>query len=199
MDAWHGATSNQEEDVNGPEKLKEALCRYGAQTRCAAALGVTPTTIHAYTTGKQRPSLRTAVQLWAYTGGAVSPQDWIDDRDWKGLLPAEQPDPRNDGVDVIADLILCLPGLRLNPEAKGALARALAFRRTLGISRYGQPLMSNDGRDTLRDLNDELLDAAAYAWSLHIKEGAEWAGVAEALLMMLVGPAPDATPAPEAE
>jgi plasmid maintenance system antidote protein VapI len=71
--------------MKGPKKLKEALSRHGAQVECAKAIGTTQQAINALTTGRQGPSLRTAVLLWAYTGGAVSPQDWIDAEDWKGL------------------------------------------------------------------------------------------------------------------
>jgi hypothetical protein len=35
-------------------------------------------------------------------------------------------------------------------------------RRELGVSRYGIPLQAHNGRDALRDLYEELLDACAY-------------------------------------
>jgi hypothetical protein len=38
----------------------------------------------------------------------------------------------------------------------------IAQRRRLGIQRYGTALQANNGRDALRDLYEELLDAACY-------------------------------------
>lgn len=39
----------------------------------------------------------------------------------------------------------------------------MAERDKLGRERYGTPLQPNNGRDALRDLYEELLDACAYA------------------------------------
>lgn len=36
-------------------------------------------------------------------------------------------------------------------------------RRRIGIARYGRPLQAHNGRDALRDLREELLDALAYS------------------------------------
>jgi hypothetical protein len=38
----------------------------------------------------------------------------------------------------------------------------LAARREVGIARYGTALQAHNGRDALRDLYEELLDAACY-------------------------------------
>lgn len=38
-------------------------------------------------------------------------------------------------------------------------------RRQVGIERYGVPLQAGNGRDNRRDLIEELLDAAVYAWA----------------------------------
>lgn len=35
-------------------------------------------------------------------------------------------------------------------------------RDQLGLRKYGRPLLPNDGRDSLQDLYEELLDAAVY-------------------------------------
>ncbi len=45
------------------------------------------------------------------------------------------------------------------------LLDAMSARRALGIERYGQPLRRGDGRDHRRDLAEELLDAAVYAYA----------------------------------
>jgi hypothetical protein len=42
----------------------------------------------------------------------------------------------------------------------------LKARLKLGISRYGFGLQANNGRDALRDLYEELLDAACYTRQL---------------------------------
>lgn len=45
----------------------------------------------------------------------------------------------------------------------GELVERLEERRATGLRRYGQPLRAFNGRDAARDLEDELLDGAAYA------------------------------------
>lgn len=63
-------------------------------------------------------------------------------------------------MDVWRDLIDTVgPG---RPDLVGAMEE----RRALGIERYGAPLRLDDGRDHVRDLVEELLDGAAYAWRL---------------------------------
>lgn len=47
-------------------------------------------------------------------------------------------------------------------DVQQALIRALRERREHGIRKYGQPLMTEDGRDTLRDAWEEALDLACY-------------------------------------
>lgn len=48
-------------------------------------------------------------------------------------------------------------------QAIQSLVRAdLVEREALGISRYGTALQANNGRDALRDLYEELLDACCY-------------------------------------
>jgi hypothetical protein len=70
------------------------------------------------------------------------------------------PVPGHDDVweEVIADLVA--------RDVPASLIRRCRDRRAIGIARYGQPLSRDDGRDHRRDLDEELLDAAAYAWAL---------------------------------
>ena len=42
------------------------------------------------------------------------------------------------------------------------VVRLINERRELGVKRYGSPLMTHNGRDSLVDLRDELLDALMY-------------------------------------
>jgi hypothetical protein len=49
------------------------------------------------------------------------------------------------------------------PSVQGMVIADLETRLQVGIQRYGTPLQPNNGRDALRDLYEELLDAACYA------------------------------------
>lgn len=51
------------------------------------------------------------------------------------------------------------PGL---PSIQAAVRADLESRERLGISRYGTALQPHNGRDALRDLYEELLDACCY-------------------------------------
>lgn len=62
----------------------------------------------------------------------------------------DQPLPTPGKRDVLAELAAVMPP-------------ALAARRAIGIRRYGTPLQTWNGRDVHQDLDDELLDALAYA------------------------------------
>lgn len=62
--------------------------------------------------------------------------------------PEDQPLPeRRDDLPAIQDLVLA----------------DIEARKALGIQRYGQLLKAHDGRDNLRDLYEELMDACIYA------------------------------------
>lgn len=49
------------------------------------------------------------------------------------------------------------------PSVQGMVIADLQVRLQVGIQRYGTALQPNNGRDALRDLYEELLDAACYA------------------------------------
>lgn len=49
------------------------------------------------------------------------------------------------------------------------LCDALAARADLGTARYGTPLLTHNGRDAIRDLREELLDAIMYATQAHLE------------------------------
>lgn len=53
-----------------------------------------------------------------------------------------------------------LPGN--SPDMQALVMMDLHERHNIGIDRYGQGLKAFDGRDALRDVYDELLDAAVY-------------------------------------
>jgi hypothetical protein len=50
-----------------------------------------------------------------------------------------------------------------------ALIAAIENRKQLGISRYGSPLMTHNGRDALRDAWEESIDLAAYLTQMRME------------------------------
>lgn len=71
---------------------------------------------------------------------------------------AAQPAPAPTSGDVWQELI--------EAEADPALRTLYVDRRAVGVARYGVPLQRDNGRDTARDLREELLDGMAYAQAL---------------------------------
>jgi hypothetical protein len=59
----------------------------------------------------------------------------------------DQPLPLSNDLPAIQDLVLA----------------DIEARKAIGIKRYGQLLKPHDGRDNLRDLYEELMDACIYA------------------------------------
>jgi hypothetical protein len=51
-------------------------------------------------------------------------------------------------------------------DVMAELARIVQERQSLGVRKYGRSLTPHNGRDGLRDLLDELLDASAYTLQL---------------------------------
>lgn len=47
-------------------------------------------------------------------------------------------------------------------DVQKALITAIELRREVGISRYGSPLMTHNGRDALQDAWEEAVDLATY-------------------------------------
>jgi hypothetical protein len=52
------------------------------------------------------------------------------------------------------------------PAIQDLVAADIAERKRVGIERYGTPLQGFNGRDALRDLYEELLDACQYVRQL---------------------------------
>lgn len=59
-----------------------------------------------------------------------------------------------------------LPTVNDNPAIQGLVIADIEARTQVGIQRYGTPLQAHNGRDALRDLYEELLDAANYTRQL---------------------------------
>lgn len=74
-----------------------------------------------------------------------------------------EPAPVNSGVEVTRPLVAWL----LEPNAEGRAsftrtARLVEARAAFGLEKYGQPLMTLDGRDPVEDALQELGDALQY-------------------------------------
>lgn len=92
----------------------------------------------------------------------------------------DQPAPTNGIGDMWSEL------LELLPAECEPLRAEFEQRRALGLQRYGTTLGRDDGRDAIRDLREELLDAAAYAQRLAPPGQPHWVAVnVMAMLMVL--------------
>lgn len=74
-----------------------------------------------------------------------------------------------------------LPVPNGRPSAHDRLLELVAQRRQIGLDRYGSLLQPHNGRDTGRDLVEELADGAVYALTL----ADEAADLQEALLRLV--------------
>ena len=82
---------------------------------------------------------------------------------------SEQPSPTTSAQSravLPSALITCAQG---HYSAARSLCDALAARADVGIARYGTPLQTHNGRDAIRDLREELLDAIMYATQAHLE------------------------------
>lgn len=73
----------------------------------------------------------------------------------------KQPAPKNEGI-VIFNLVPSHLDKIENKSYNSEVLQELVKRYEFGLSKYGIPLMSDDGRDSVRDINEELLDAIMY-------------------------------------
>lgn len=56
-------------------------------------------------------------------------------------------------------------------EVQQALIDAISARRDLGIRKYGQPVMTNNGRSALRDAWEEAIDLLVYLTQALLESG----------------------------
>jgi hypothetical protein len=78
-----------------------------------------------------------------------------------GRRPEDQPLPKPTDGPSMHDLVIDDIRKAYGASA-GQAAGALEARKRLGLARYGQLLQAGNGRDALRDLLEELQDAAVY-------------------------------------
>ena len=62
-----------------------------------------------------------------------------------------------------------LPVVNGRPDIQSQVIADIEARRQVGISRYGTALQAFNGRDALRDLYEELIDAAMYVKQLMVE------------------------------
>ncbi|MCA1695454.1 MAG: hypothetical protein LC749_12365 [Actinobacteria bacterium] len=130
----------------------------------------------------------------------------------------EQPMPTNPDPTVIGahDLVIAdlvgwdIPGLSplTTAELRTEAVRWVSSRKRIGLERYGQVLVPNDGRDGIRDAIEEAADLVAYLVNLR-RQGLCPVGAYEAavgILLDLVAahrgittPTPATTETPAAE
>ena len=83
--------------------------------------------------------------------------------------PGDQPLPVPTDGPGMHDLVIA--DLPTDGTIWPEIGNMLAWRRDLGLARYGQPLQAWNGRDAVRDLLEECLDAMAYARQVKVELG----------------------------
>lgn len=81
------------------------------------------------------------------------------------IMNAEQPNPLNNGIEVTPKLIEWIQSQeKIEKIVKDDVIALVRSRYELGLQRYGQPLMTEDGRITIKDALDELGDLLQYVY-----------------------------------
>lgn len=86
--------------------------------------------------------------------------------------PGDQPLPVPNDSPGMHDLVIA-DWRELDGAIWPSIIREMQARRDVGLQRYGQPLQAGNGRDALRDLLEEVLDAAVYARQVRTEATAE--------------------------
>src|SRR5690348_13449887 len=76
-------------------------------------------------------------------------------------MESKQPNPKPNGI-VVFNLIQSYLDRVQDKSYNNEVLEQLYKRFNFGLQKYGQALMSDDGRDSIRDANEELLDAIQY-------------------------------------
>lgn len=79
-------------------------------------------------------------------------------------MSVPEPPPKNKGFDVTKELIHML---RHYPHVSRRLVSLVEERQEYGVQKYGQSLMSNDGRNGLEDARQELGDLIQYLYKVY--------------------------------
>jgi len=84
----------------------------------------------------------------------------------KASIP--EPSPKPKGSPVTPALLIWLSQNVKDQAALESASDLVTQRDIFGRNKYGQPLMSGDGRDGLEDLKQEIGDALQYAFKCRI-------------------------------
>ena len=85
---------------------------------------------------------------------------------------SEQPAPKPGQKLVLSRLMT-----RLDEDAYHLIGDDLIERAEVGLERYGMPLMTFNGRNALRDLYDEVIDAMFYLTQYGMERGEIGGGI----------------------
>lgn len=91
-----------------------------------------------------------------------------------------EPMPKCEGVEVTPHLLTWIESQAISPDKKQEIVRDILARHEYGLRKYGQPLMSEDGRDHINDARQEALDFLQYS------QAAKLQGVSLAPLLPLM-------------
>lgn len=83
-----------------------------------------------------------------------------------------QPLPKPGGLDVSTEaqkFITILCEEKGTPQFGKTICEDLESRIKIGVTRYGQRLQTDNGRDMLLDMYEECLDAYHYAWGHYLE------------------------------
>ena len=81
----------------------------------------------------------------------------------------EQPRPTTSAQSVAVEPLL-LDAIGCFAGVPPWVAQTIKARTHIGVERYGAPLHTHNGRDPVRDLREELLDALQYLAQAHAEE-----------------------------
>lgn len=80
----------------------------------------------------------------------------------KDINTQNNPQPKKEGKIVYPYLVEWIENQKFNRSTNIKLSKLVNDRFTLGMQKYRQPLMTLDGRNTVKDYTDELMDALFY-------------------------------------
>lgn len=83
----------------------------------------------------------------------------------------DQPLPKPGREYVQDHMIRGLDDQEINDDLRNTIIRAIDSRRAIGISKYGVPLQTFNGRDALTDAWDEALDLWTYLNQIDMEDG----------------------------
>lgn len=83
-------------------------------------------------------------------------------------ISVPEPDPINKGIIVPDKLIQYIKESSLGSSTKDKAVRLILERDAFGRNKYGQPLRSEDGRDSIEDARQEVGDLMNYVYKAKI-------------------------------